>query len=156
MGGGCRRNKRSKGSRSKSPVDQTPQTGPDSSSANLSNSSTADITGLSHQIPPSRFLAPLQNLSDYAAAEIGLNYGLQQFPLFAGADQSLGLYPFGGSMEPSSGGGLNQTASVKVEDNLEMRQFMGIQGTDHYWSGATSAWTDLSGFSSCSTSHHPL
>lgn len=87
-------------------------------------------------------------------------------------------YP-GGGIEASGSGGyvgtklsnssmLSQLASVKMEasnnnnnnnnnqdhqSNLA-RQFLGsVQGNDHQWSTGTAAWTDLSGFSSSSTSN---
>ncbi|XP_034693152.1 dof zinc finger protein DOF5.1 [Vitis riparia] len=74
VGGGCRRNKRSKGSSSKSPVSGDRQAGSSSTSAVHSNSSTAEILGLAPQIPPMRFMAPLHHLADYGAGDIGLNY----------------------------------------------------------------------------------
>lgn len=75
MGGGCRRNKRSKGSSSKSPVSGDRQAGSGSTSAISSSSSAAEMLGLAPQIPPMRFMAPLHHLADYGAGEIGLNYG---------------------------------------------------------------------------------
>ncbi|XP_031252591.1 dof zinc finger protein DOF5.1-like [Pistacia vera] len=95
----------------------------------------------------------------------------QQFPFMGGLDSSsTGLYPFESGVEPSgygnaggqvrpklstSGVNVSQLASVKMEDNNEMnlsRQFMGIQGNEQYWNTGT-AWTDLSSFSSSSTSN---
>lgn len=91
-------------------------------------------------------------------------------------------YPSGGIEASGSGSGgyvgtklsnssmLSQLASVKMEasnnnknnnnnnnqdhqSNLA-RQFLGsVQGNDHQWSTGTAAWTDLSGFSSSSTSN---
>lgn len=75
VGGGCRRNKRSKGSSSKSPVTSDRQTGTAGSSSTLpSNTSAPDIIGLSNQMPPLRLMAPLHQLTDFA--EMGLNYSL--------------------------------------------------------------------------------
>lgn len=77
MGGGCRRNKRTKGSSSKSPVSsdrqQTSGSGNSSSSAIASHNSG----GLSPQIPPLRFMAPLHHhhhqLTDFDIT--GFSYG---------------------------------------------------------------------------------
>lgn len=99
----------------------------------------------------------------------------QQFPFLGGLDPSLGL--FGSNVESSSyvGGGVSHAtaakasssgvthdqlaaASVKMEESQEMslsRQFLGMPGSDPYWSGSTTAWTDLSGFSSSSTTRNP-
>ncbi|KAJ7975816.1 Dof zinc finger protein like [Quillaja saponaria] len=79
VGGGCRRNKRSKGSsssRSKSPG----QGGGNSSStsANSTSSSTTDHRIAHLPLPqPSQlpFLPPLQNFSDYISGSTGLNFG---------------------------------------------------------------------------------
>lgn len=104
-----------------------------------------------------------------------------QFPFLPpGLDPSAGLFESGGGegsgynqLRPklSSSGITHQMASVKMEDsnNHELnlsRQLLGIPGNDHhhhpqYWSaGANSstnnAWTDLSGFSSSSTTSNPL
>ncbi|KAK3038528.1 hypothetical protein RJ639_029328 [Escallonia herrerae] len=98
-----------------------------------------------------------------------------QFPFLGGLDPSSTalLYPFhgadGGGGEPSSYVGgklvntsmLSELASVKMEDNNNnqdqsnlSRQFLGgIPGNDQQWSTTGTAWTDLSGFSSSSTSN---
>ena len=95
-----------------------------------------------------------------------------QFPFLGGLESSSGLYQFeSGGAEPSGYGGgaghqvwpkissslATQMASVKMEDknnqqelNLS-RQFLGVPGNDQYWGGP--AWTDLSSFSSSSTSN---
>ncbi|XP_057970893.1 dof zinc finger protein DOF5.1 [Malania oleifera] len=224
VGGGCRRNKRSKGSSSKSPVSCQTVTPTASTSALPSNGGAADILGLTPQVPPLRFMAPLHHFTDFGGSEIGLNFSgipatmagatgdvnfpigsalggcsgsggsflpagsaldqwrLQQahhFPnllLAAGLDPPTGLYPLDGGVDPSgfiagssqgrpkSGGSVvTQLASVKIEDNQELnlsRQFFGISGNDpQYWStggSSSAAWTDLSGFSSSSTSDQPL
>ncbi|XP_031399171.1 dof zinc finger protein DOF5.1-like isoform X2 [Punica granatum] len=98
---------------------------------------------------------------------------MQQFPFLGGSDP----YPFEGSIESSGLMGqvrpktptsavITQFASVKMEDNNNSnnnnqelnlsRQFLGIQGNDQYSTWNTSSgWTDLSGFSSSSTSNPP-
>ncbi|XP_059427873.1 dof zinc finger protein DOF5.1-like [Corylus avellana] len=214
VGGGCRRNKRSKGSSSKSPASSADrQSGSAGSTSSIpSNSGTADMIGLSPQL---RFMAPLHQLThDFSATDIGLNYGMnygaisapmgvagdlsfqigsggggdggsllsaagvehwrlqqtQQFPFLGGLDPSPGL--FAGGVEgsgwgpslasrsrPSSSAVAQQLASVKMEDNQELnlsRQLLGIPGSEQYWSGNSSAWTDLSGFSSSSSTRNPL
>ncbi|CAK9184212.1 unnamed protein product [Ilex paraguariensis] len=213
VGGGCRRNKRSKASSSKSPVSSDRQTASGSASMVSSSSGAANMLGLTPQIQSLRYMAPFGQFSDYAGAgDIGLNYsgispsvaatsemnfqmganflggggggggvaslfstgGIeqwrlqqpQQFPFMGGFDPSPGLFPFQGGGETSGYGGetsqvrpkwtasmLSQLTSVKTEGNQESnlsRQFMGIPGNDQ-WSG--SAWTDLSSFSSSSTSN---
>ncbi|XP_041024112.1 dof zinc finger protein DOF5.1 [Juglans microcarpa x Juglans regia] len=230
VGGGCRRNKRSKGSSSKSPASSADrQSGSAGSTSSIpSNSGTAgDVIGLGPTMPPLRFMTPnLHQLThDFAASEIGLNYGLnygaisapmgvagdlnfhignalgggagtdgggsllssggleqwrlqqtQQFPFFGGLDPNSvpGLFGSGvdassyvggasqGGVKASSSGVTQQAASVKMEENNQelnlSRQFSGIPGNEQYWSGNTSttAWTDLSGFSSSSTTRNPL
>lgn len=219
VGGGCRRNKRSKGSSSKSPASSADrQSGSAGSASSIpSNSGTADMIG--HGLNPQlRFMAPLHQLShDFAAGEIGLNYALNytpmgvapgdlnfqiasgggggggggdagsflsehwrlqqaqaaQFPFMGGLDPSPGGL-FGGSVEasgylggtshgrstrPSSSGVTQQMASVKMEDNQELnlsRQLLGIPGSEQYWTTGNTAWTDLSAFSSSSTTRNPL
>ncbi|KAF8006134.1 hypothetical protein BT93_K0440 [Corymbia citriodora subsp. variegata] len=107
----------------------------------------------------------------------------QQFPFMSSLDKPTNLYQMDGStsgVEPSGlaghhhhqvrpnlfmNSGASQMSSVKVEDinqdqlNLS-RQLMGNSGgNDQFWSvggggtGGSSAWTDLSGFSSSSTSN---
>lgn len=75
VGGGCRRNKRSKGSRSKSPGGTERQPGSASGGAIPSNSCTSDaIAHMPPQPPQLPFMASLQHLTDYGAADIGLNF----------------------------------------------------------------------------------
>ncbi|KAL5166207.1 Dof zinc finger protein DOF2.4 [Glycine soja] len=101
-----------------------------------------------------------------------------QFPFLSGleATSSHGLYPFEGAsgsdgyggtpIKVSTSGIISQLASVKMEDNRHHhhqelglpRQFLGVNNNpntnEQYWSGgggATSTWTDLSAFSSSST-----
>uniref|UniRef100_A0A5B7ABA4 Dof zinc finger protein n=1 Tax=Davidia involucrata TaxID=16924 RepID=A0A5B7ABA4_DAVIN len=204
VGGGCRRNKRSKGSSSsKSPASSSDrgQTAAASTST-VSSSGTANLLGLSPQIHPLRFMAPLHQLTDYgggvaaAAGDIGLNYGGISAPndmnfqlgssSFGGGgpylsgggveawrlqqtqipflDMQSGLYQFqsyGGETE-ASGSQVRpkfstQPSSVKMEDNQDLnlsRQFLGNDHHHHqYWGTTGTAWTDLSGFSSSSTSN---
>ncbi|KAK4270304.1 hypothetical protein QN277_023354 [Acacia crassicarpa] len=103
----------------------------------------------------------------------------QQFPfLAAGLEGSHGLYSFEGtsgealgyggmSLRPkaTASGLITQLASVKMEDNNNNNNNLNLSGqflgSDQYWGtsgggGSTSAWTDLSGFSSSSTTSNPL
>ncbi|KAK6234192.1 hypothetical protein QUC31_006598 [Theobroma cacao] len=95
---------------------------------------------------------------------------VQQFPFLSSLEPPAGLYPFEseGVEAPSYGGQLRskplesaitQLAAIKMEEthhqglNLS-RNFLGISGSDQYWGGGGgNAWTDLSGFTSSSTSH---
>ncbi|XWS67049.1 hypothetical protein CRYUN_Cryun05aG0253100 [Craigia yunnanensis] len=90
VGGGCRRNKRSKGSSSKSPVSGDRQTASGSSSTISSNSTgSTDILGLGPQVPPPRFMAPLHHLTEFGGStDIGLNYGTISAPLGGTSDLS--------------------------------------------------------------------
>ncbi|KAK6943673.1 Zinc finger, Dof-type [Dillenia turbinata] len=106
VGGGCRRNKRSKGSSSsKSPASSGDrQSGPGSSSGNTSSNSgsASDIIGLGPQIPSLRFMAPLHHFTDYGAGEIGLNYGgIPPPPVSVTSEMNFHL----GSNLASTGGG---------------------------------------------------
>jgi hypothetical protein len=76
VGGGCRKNKKSKSSRNKSPAASTErQMGPNSSSA-IPSACTSEINiGLLPQQPPQLpFIASLQNFSRYGVGNIGLNF----------------------------------------------------------------------------------
>ncbi|KAK8651190.1 hypothetical protein V6N13_140802 [Hibiscus sabdariffa] len=213
VGGGCRRNKRSKGSRSKYPVSGDRQTtsGPSNTTISSNSAGRSDILGIGvgPQAPPHRFMAPLHQLNEFggSAADIGLNYGSISAPLggtnnhfsfqigsalsgaggggtsaagtslltMSGMDQwrvqqPPPQFPFLGSLEPpyqfesggfeASGYGVRpkmpissmatQMVSVKMEDNNN-RTFLGVQGNDQYWGG--TPWSDLSSFSSSSTSN---
>ena len=210
VGGGCRRNKRSKGGGgSNSPASSDRQTG----SVNSTNSvsSKSERIGLAPHLPPLRFMPPLHQFAEFGDADIGLNYGLsygpvggvgdlsyqigasafggatsilsapgleqwrmpQQFPLLASLEASSppsNLYPFEGNAEVSgymrpkvsTSGIMTQLASVKMEDGREPNlptHFLGNnnQVSEQYWSSATSAsWTDISGFSSSSTTTNHL
>ncbi|XWS59801.1 hypothetical protein CRYUN_Cryun08bG0152900 [Craigia yunnanensis] len=103
VGGGCRRNKRSKGSRSKSPVSGNRQTASGSSNTISSNSTgSADILGLGSQGPPLTFMAPLHNLTEFGGSDIGLNYGTISAPLGGTSDLS---FQIGSALASGAGGG---------------------------------------------------
>ncbi|XP_022943618.1 dof zinc finger protein DOF5.1-like [Cucurbita moschata] len=219
VGGGCRRNKRSKGRNSKSPPVSSDRQQQTSGSANSSSSAIAsnNNSGLSPQIPPLRFMAPLhhhQQLTDFdiggfnygggggvlsapataAAAAGDLSFQLGNTNLAGGTsigsllgfDQQWRLqqqapqFPFLSSLDPfdggSSGGGdgsgwqmrpklpsgsrnLTQMGnSVKMEGTPNHEANIGRQfvGNEQYWSGGSMAWSDLSGFSSSSSTRNPL
>ncbi|PIN03321.1 hypothetical protein CDL12_24161 [Handroanthus impetiginosus] len=190
VGGGCRRNKRSKSTTSsKSPGSSDRQTSSTSSMSTSTNTSTANVLGLTP--PPIRFMSPLSQLNENFTSEMGLNYGgisspavgtnemnfhggggissllssggatiepwRQQFPFLGGLDPSPGgIYQFHGSESGFVGSEstrpkflssslLSQAASVKME---------GLQGNDDQWINSSAAWTELSNFSSSSTSNH--
>ncbi|CAL5335303.1 unnamed protein product [Camellia sinensis] len=123
VGGGCRRNKRSKGSNSsKSPVSGgggDGQTSSGSTSAISSSTSvgTASLLGLTSQIPPLRFMAaPLSQLTDHHHHhhhydEIGLNYSGISAPLVVTSDMNTNFH-FGSSSlglgGRGRGGGIEQ------------------------------------------------
>ncbi|KAK8534645.1 hypothetical protein V6N13_081082 [Hibiscus sabdariffa] len=174
VGGGCRRNKRSKGSSSKSSV--TVDRGTASSSSK--SIASADALGLGPQVPALRLMAPLQQLTGF-----GLNYwtisapsdlnawnGGVTDPGMTGSDQCLescGLYQFesagdgawgygvgaGHQVRPkiSSSGSGSGSAPAQMEGNNQQemnfaRQFLGVPGNDQFWA-------DVSSFSSSSTSN---
>ncbi|XVE96863.1 hypothetical protein REPUB_Repub02eG0259900 [Reevesia pubescens] len=107
VGGGCRRNKRSKGSSSKSPVSGDRQTASGSSSTISSNSTgNTDILGLGPQVSPLRFMAPFHHLThEFGVTDhIGLNYGTISAPLGGTSDLS---FQIGSALAsgPAAGGG---------------------------------------------------
>lgn len=116
VGGGCRRNKKSKSNRSKSPASAERQTGPNSSSAIPSGCSTEMIGHLPHQPLQLPFMASLQNFSRLGAGNIGLNfseiqgqtdigYQIGSNSCGAGADQwRLQQFPFFGNFESPTAG----------------------------------------------------
>ena len=90
VGGGCRRNKKSKSSSSKSPASAERQAGSNSTSAIPSNG-TADMIGhlpkLASQLP---FLPSLQNLTQFGIPNMSLNFGgnQQQHVMASGGRQN--------------------------------------------------------------------
>ncbi|MBA0808975.1 hypothetical protein Gohar_024668 [Gossypium harknessii] len=142
VGGGCRRNKRSKGrKRSKSPsVTSERQTGSSSSATTINSNGCTEM--LSHvnpaaapQLPP---LAPLHHLGDYNSGDIEVTFGdetrimssngvglmlpdwrsaqqVQQFPFLTSLDHpQTGLYSFvNETMEPTGYAGQQQLLGSK-------------------------------------------
>ncbi|KAE8730453.1 pentatricopeptide repeat-containing protein [Hibiscus syriacus] len=103
VGGGYRRNNRSKGSGSKSSVRGDRQTASGSSSTISSNSTgNTDILGLGPQVRPPRFLTPLHHLTEFGGSDhIGLNYGTMSAPLRGVSDLS---FEMGSALAIGSGG----------------------------------------------------
>ncbi|KAK9985304.1 hypothetical protein SO802_030255 [Lithocarpus litseifolius] len=110
VGGGCRRNKRSKGSSSsKSPASSADRQSASAGSASSipSHSGAGDMIGLSSQVPQLRFMAPLHQFTDFPSSEIGLNYGLNyghpmSTPMGLAGDLNFHL---GNALGGSGGGG---------------------------------------------------
>ncbi|KAI3439582.1 Dof-type domain-containing protein [Psidium guajava] len=109
VGGGCRRNKRSKGGRSKSPgiSEQQAASGSTTSSSRVGTSCTgaaADIIGHLVQSPSQlAFLPPLNNLSNFISSDMGLNFGPEAQSQLAVAQRS--MVPDGEIQIGSSSGG---------------------------------------------------
>ncbi|KAL1541234.1 dof zinc finger protein DOF2.4-like [Salvia divinorum] len=75
VGGGCRRNKRSK-SKTSPASDDRQTTSTSTSTISTSGGASASMLGLSPQFPPLRFMSPLSQLTDNFAGNMGLNYSL--------------------------------------------------------------------------------
>ncbi|XP_027069259.2 dof zinc finger protein DOF2.4 [Coffea arabica] len=121
VGGGCRRNKRTKATSSKSPVSSADRQTTSSSTGTVSSNSTpsANVLGLTPQIPPMRFLSPLSQLSDHysPAGDVSLNYGANNSaPLLGTSEMNFHIYPNnllscglgGGAASLLPGGGIEQ------------------------------------------------
>ncbi|KAL1549505.1 hypothetical protein AAHA92_17603 [Salvia divinorum] len=200
VGGGCRRNKRSKSSNSKSPASSDKMT--NNPTTVSTNSATVNMLGLTPPLPPLRFMPPLPQFTDNFTADMALNYSgiaastvatsemslhgaagnllgsdgggietwrlqqVQQFPFLGGLDaSSQGFYQFhGGELGFLNGGGeasqqhaVRPKSSspmlppVKMEDNPEHSLILG--GNEQWNAPTTANWTDISSFSSSSTSN---
>lgn len=95
---------------------------------------------------------------------------VQQFPFLAGLEPQAGLFQFDQGGVESSGyiGGTGQLrdkspldsgagGAVKAEDDRGLnlsRNFLGGLGNDQFWGAVGNAWTDLSGFTSTSSTSH--
>ncbi|KAL8509053.1 hypothetical protein ACS0TY_016303 [Phlomoides rotata] len=106
VGGGCRRNKRSKSNNSKSsPASSDPQTTSTSTSTLSTNSGTAaNMLGLTQPFPPLRFMSPLGQLTDSFSGDMGLNY--------SGISAPPGEMSFQSNLLGSSGGMASLLSSV--------------------------------------------
>ncbi|XWS56562.1 hypothetical protein CRYUN_Cryun09bG0096000 [Craigia yunnanensis] len=125
VGGGCRRNKRSKGSnRSKSPsVVSDRQTGSSSSSSTLASNSCTDMLSHMNPAPPQLPLfPPLNSLGDYNSGDIGINFGGIQAQVAAtrGGTSAINMdFQMGTS---SSGGGSMLTNGLVEQWRLQQVQ----------------------------------
>nr|GLL27937.1 dof zinc finger protein DOF3.6-like [Ipomoea trifida] len=118
VGGGCRRNKRSKGSRSKSPA-RAAADAPSSSSNNAHRH--ADILSApSHHLPPPPPQIPfLPPLTGFAPPDLGLNFGANEMEFPAGNN--------------SGSGGINLSARFADLFRLQqgITQLPFLSGLDH-------------------------
>ncbi|KAH8499217.1 hypothetical protein H0E87_017936 [Populus deltoides] len=180
VGGGCRRNKKTKSqSSSKSPVSSERQMG--STSSTSSSALPSQIIGhFPQQQTQFPFVTSLHNLTQFGVGNIGLNFGGIQGQMGSTSGASgqagmefqmgSGLYPFQseGAEAPTgipgessqlrsmaSSSRVSQLAPVKSEGNQGLnlsKPYLGIpENNQYYWGGNT--WTDLSGLNSSSTSH---
>ncbi|XP_011042739.1 PREDICTED: dof zinc finger protein DOF3.6 [Populus euphratica] len=171
VGGGCRRNKKTKSqSSSKSPVSSERQMG--STSSTSSSALPSQIVGhFPQQQTQFPFVTSLHNLNQFGVGNIGLNFGgIQgQMGSTSGASGQAGMEFQMGSAEAPTGfpgessqlrsmassSRVSQLAPVKSEGNQGLnlsKPFLGIpENNQYYWGGNT--WTDLSGLNSSSTSH---
>ncbi|KAL2481536.1 Dof zinc finger protein DOF2.4 [Abeliophyllum distichum] len=128
VGGGCRRNKRSKSTSSKSPASSERQTTSSSTSTVSSNSGAmANIFGLNPQLPPLRFMSPLSQLTDnYTTGDMSLNYSGISGPMVGTSEMNFHVGnsllggaggSIGGGMASllSSGGGVDQWRLHQVQ-----------------------------------------
>ncbi|KAJ7971284.1 Dof zinc finger protein like [Quillaja saponaria] len=126
VGGGCRRNKRSKGrssSRSKSPG----QGGGNSSSTSANSTSSCTVDHMIGHFPPPPqssqfpFLPPLHNFNDYISRDTGLNFGGIYHPVVAtrgntsgiGAEFHTGTGSGGGGSDTMFSNGSNELWSLQ-------------------------------------------
>ncbi|XP_054793019.1 dof zinc finger protein DOF3.6-like [Prosopis cineraria] len=179
VGGGCRRNKKTKGSRSKSPAvsDKQPLSSDPSGGA-----AASELIG---QLPPHAsnlpFMASLQNLSRCGVGSMGLNlqgqsdhhifpiglngsnissvgvdqWRLQQFPFLNGFDQSSSAAnPFQSQV---GGSRVTQLPPVKLEDsgalNLSRSQAPSTSENNNQYYSWTPTTDNISGLASSSTTH---
>ncbi|XP_022897228.1 dof zinc finger protein DOF2.4-like [Olea europaea var. sylvestris] len=132
VGGGCRRNKRSKSTSSKSPArpNNDRQTTSNSTSTGIgtvSSNSTgpASILGLNPQFPPLLFMSPLGQLTDdYTTGDISLNYSGISAPISEMNFQMGSNYLGGGSCSGGGGiGGGSGIASLLSNAGIEQWRF---------------------------------
>ncbi|XP_039016269.1 dof zinc finger protein DOF5.1-like, partial [Hibiscus syriacus] len=143
VGGGYRRNKRSKGSGSKSSASGDRQTASGSSSTISSNSTgNIDILGLGPQVRPSRLMTPLHHLTEFGGSDhIGLNYGTMSAPLGGMSDLSFDM----GSALAIGGGGGGATPGSSL---------LAMAGLDQWRLQQPPQFPFLSGLESSSAMYH--
>ncbi|KAG6670072.1 hypothetical protein I3843_01G276900 [Carya illinoinensis] len=115
-------------------------------------------TGLAEQwrLPQVQQIQQFPFLADLEPPNIGLFQCDQgdnvEQPSYVGVPGQLRSKPLDSAVT-----GFSQLASVKVEDInkalMSRNNILGTAGNDQYWPGGGSAWTDISGFTSSSTSH---
>lgn len=155
VGGGCRRNKKTKPStRSKSPVTRGSTSGISTSSC-----TTADNLGqLPCPLPQFPFLPSLHPINYHYGAppDIGLSFGgVQAAPVAVTGGGAAGFaeqwrqqqFPFLTGLELPSAGMCQFQSEVKFEENEGLNLPKNLLGNDQYWSYC-NAWTDLNGFTS--------
>ena len=146
VGGGCRRNKKSKSSSSKSPASAERHAGSNSTSA-IPSSGTAEVIGhLPKQASQLPFMPTLQNLTQYGIGNMSLNFGGNPPHIMASSgggqnemgfhigSNSVGLsaegveqwrlqqvqqFPFLGSFEPPTGLYPFQNEDVKASSSVD-------------------------------------
>ncbi|CAK9136228.1 unnamed protein product [Ilex paraguariensis] len=125
VGGGCRRNKRSKGRRSKSPGTGEGQGGSSSTSAVSSDNCTTEIIG---HLPPAPSQLPLlpslHHLTDFGGGGIGLNFGAIRHPMAVTGGGS------GGDMEFQVGNSLTGAGSIMSGQQWRLQQFPFMGGLE--------------------------
>ncbi|PIN11968.1 hypothetical protein CDL12_15433 [Handroanthus impetiginosus] len=157
VGGGCRRNKRSKSSSSKSPASSDRQNTPSSTSGISTNSGTANILGLSPQLPPLRFMSPLSQLTDNFTGDMGLNYSGITAPVvgsnemnFHGTSNLLGTAGGGGMASLLSSGGSGGIEPWRLQ---QIQQFPFLGGLEPSPAGIYQFHGGESGFMGGETSN---
>ncbi|GMI96509.1 DNA binding with one finger 2.4, PHLOEM EARLY DOF 1 [Hibiscus trionum] len=162
VGGGYRRNKRSKGSGSKSSASGDRQTASGSSSTISSNSTgNADILGLGHQVRPPRFMAPMHHFTEFSGStdHIGLNYGTMSAPLGGMSDLSFqigsGLAIGGGGATPGSSllamAGLDQW---RLQQAPQFPFLSGLESSSAMYQYESGAGVEPSGYGGEAVGHH--
>lgn len=181
VGGGCRRNKRSKRSRSKSPIMSG---GGDCQITNLPSTSAQNLPLPIPQVQLPSFFAPPHHDFGNNGENIGLNFcgiqdgnlnlrfgdnnqwKLQHFPnFFSGLEvqpstfdhhEELGYV--GGAISENQVGSNNKITTLEVEashDQVKMEDNNGNNNYQLYWSGNNTSWIDLSaGTNSTPTAGH--
>ncbi|XP_073282035.1 dof zinc finger protein DOF2.4-like isoform X1 [Primulina huaijiensis] len=106
VGGGCRRNKRSKSNSSKSPASGDRQPiGSSTSNISTINGGQSNILGLTPQIlPPLRFMSPLSQFTDNFSNEMALNYSGISSPMVSTTSDHQMNFPTGVSSYLGGGG----------------------------------------------------
>ncbi|KAG8374321.1 hypothetical protein BUALT_Bualt11G0119500 [Buddleja alternifolia] len=128
VGGGCRRNKRSK-SNTKSPASSDRQaTSSSTSTVSANGGVAANMLNLTppSQFPSLRFMSPLSQLTDNFSGEMGLNYsGISSAPVVG--TNEMNFHGGGNLLFPSSGGGGGMEA-WRLQQVQQMQQHFPFLG----------------------------